>query len=75
MIFGRNFCSLMATCHRLSLSEVSFVEEWKYLGITLKADREFSCVARHSLNSFYRAANSILNVIHKPSEVVLMMLL
>ena len=54
---------------------LSVVDELKYLGVTIKADKTFSCSANHTLSAFYRAWNSILNVLNKPSEQIQMRLL
>ena len=60
---------------RLNGAEISFVSQIKYLGMTIKSDPNFAFYAEADLRSFYRAANSVLNVLHKPDEAVLMQLL
>ena len=54
---------------------ISAVQECKYLGVNLLAGKEFLCSSRKSLAAFLCSANTILNVLNKPSEVVLMQLL
>ena len=55
-------------------AEISFVSQIKYLGMTIKSDPNFAFYAEANLRSFYCAANSVLNLLHKP-EAVLMLLL
>ena len=75
MYFGKDFKTF--TCHPLTLNggDLEVVNEWKYLGVTIVSDRSFSCSAQKYLQTFYRSANSVLNVIRKPSEQVMMNLL
>ena len=54
---------------------LEFVNQWKYLGVTVTAGPSLSFSARPALASFYRAVNSILSVLRKPDELVLMNLL
>ena len=75
MIFGKDYKSF--SCHPILLNDkpLECISQWKYLGITVKTDKCFSCSAGKCLASFYRSINTILNVIKKPSEVVMMKLL
>ena len=61
----------------LYLSDVAIpaVQECKYLGVHLLAGKEFLCCARKSLAAYLCSANTILNVLNKLSEVVLLQLL
>ena len=54
---------------------LEFVKQWKYLGVTVTAGSSLCFSARPALASFYRAVNSILSVLRKPDELVLMNLL
>ena len=54
---------------------LQFVTEWKYLGVTVIAGSKLSFSAKPALSAFYRAVNSILSVLRKPDEIVLMNLL
>ena len=54
---------------------LEFVTQWKYLGVNIVAGSKLSFSARPALASFYRAVNSILSVLQKPDEMVLMNLL
>ena len=59
----------------LNNSPIDFTDENKYLGIYVIAGKRFSSSSRKPLASFYGTANTILNVLRKPSEQVLMHLL
>ena len=72
MLFGKHtsYKSLF-----LNDSPISPVSECKYLGVHLLAGKEFLCSARKPLAAYLCSANTILNVLNKPSETVLMHLL
>ena len=59
----------------LNGAQLNVVHEWKYLGTTICAGKSFSFTARPDISSFYRAANSVLNVLTDAHEHVLMSLL
>ena len=75
MAFGKKFDSFSCVPLTMNGKNLSFVSEWKYLGVTVKSGRYFSCSAAPCLASFYRTTNTILNVAKKPREQVLMNLL
>ena len=78
MVFGRAYQpSSITTCFPLYLNNtpIDFTDESKYLGVSVLAGNRFSTSSRKPLASFYSTANTILNVLHKPSERVLMHLL
>ena len=74
MLFGK---PLDSVAPNLNGSPISFVSECKYLGVTVTkgSNGGFSCSATKFLSTFYCCANTILNVLNKPSEHVLMHLL
>ena len=54
---------------------VEVVDKWKYLGFhLLSANGKFLFDISDERKSFYRATNSIINALYKPSEEVLMRL-
>ena len=59
----------------LNGSSVAYVSEFKYLGIHVLAGKSFSSSATKPLSSFRCSANTILNVLNKPSKPVLLKLL
>ena len=59
----------------LNGAEIDFVSHIKYLETTIKSDPDFTFTAESDLRSFYRASNSVLNVLEKPDEAVQMQLL
>ena len=72
MIFGKNVDHMPLFLHDVPITTIS---ECKYLGAYVTAGREFSTSATKPLSSFLCSANTILNVLNKPSEPVLMQLL
>ena len=75
MYLGKN--PDLFSCQPITLNgdPLEFVSEWKYLGVTLTSDNGFYCSAKKPRSSFYCSVNSVLNVMRKPSQVVLMKLL
>ena len=72
MIFGR---TIMHDTLFLNGTPINTVQSCKYLGLNLIAGKGFCSSTSKPLASFYRSANTILNVLHKPSEQILMKLL
>ena len=60
---------------QLNGAKIDFVKQMKYLGMTIVSNPAFSFTAEPDLRSFYRASNSVLNVLTKPNEAVQMQLL
>ena len=56
-------------------TDICLAEEIKYLGTTIVSGKCVSFTARPDITSFYRAANSVLNVLSDAHEDVLMSLL
>ena len=54
---------------------VEYVTSVKYLGVMIESNKGFCFSAANDIRTFYRAANSILTVLRKPQEDVLMKLL
>ena len=75
MYFGKDFNSFSCAPITLNGGALEFVQEIKYLGVTVTSERLFSCSARKPRCSFYRSSNSILNVIRCPNTDVQMKLL
>ena len=59
----------------LNGTKIDFVSQIKYLGMTIISNPTFTFTAEPDLRSFYRASNSVLNVLTKPDEAVQMQLL
>ena len=59
----------------LNGSTIEYVDRIKYLGVLIKSAPTLVFSAENDLRSFYRASNSILNVLHRPDENALMFLL
>ena len=54
---------------------IEYVSTVKYLGVTIDSNKGFSFTAKNEIRSFYRASNSILSAVRKPSEEILIHLL
>ena len=67
MIFGKNHLN---QGYQLTINgaNIEFVTEWKYLGTTLVAGKCLGFSARNDLTSFFRAANSVINVLRDAHE-------
>ena len=59
----------------LNGTAINVVNQIKYLGTSIVSNPALSFLARPDLQSFYRSANSILNVLKKPDVLVQMHLL
>ena len=73
LFFGRKFGSLA----RLSLDDkfIDWVDECKYLGVTLKSGKCFSCNVIDRIKKFYRCANAILRIEGRSDDLVMLKLL
>ena len=60
---------------KLNGQSVPWAEEWPYLGVTLKCDKQFSCSVKERVRKFYRCANSILRIDGKSNDIVMLRLL
>ena len=54
---------------------IDYVTSVKYLGVTICSRPSFAFDASNDLKTLYRAANSILNVLRKPDDCILLHLL
>ena len=55
--------------------QIEWVDSWKYLGVSLKAHKEFNCCIDAKVKSFYRSANAILRIEGRSNEMVMLQLL
>ena len=74
MVFGNDYNYLFPPLI-LNGDVMEYVEEYRYLGTTIKCGLEMSFSARTDLTSFFRATNSILNVLNNAHEQTLVSLL
>ena len=72
LIFGKSITPAPLYLNDLPITIVS---SYKYLGVNLLAGKRFDTPIRKPLMSFYCSTNTILNVLNKPNENVLMKLL
>ena len=75
MYFGKPKFMISPDSFRLNGGIIEIVHSWKYLGFYLQShDGSLNFDPREELKSFYRASDSMINALHKPSEEVLMQL-
>ena len=70
LYFGKNPASFTSFSLYLHGTELEFVDKLIYLGITITTGSTYSISSPKPLTTFYRSANSILNVSRRPSECV-----
>ena len=60
--------------HNLFLNgcPIEWVDEWSYLGVTLRSAKSFDCSVKERIKKFYRCANSILRIDGRPNDMVLL---
>ena len=75
MVFGKSFNDTGTVPLSLNGEEIEYVNEWRYLGVTITNGKHLSFTARPDLSSFYRAVNAILGSLQGAHEHVLLNLL
>ena len=75
MYFGKGFENFSCSPILLNGKALEIVNEWRYLSVTLISGKNFSCSSKKCLSTFYHTSNTILNVVRKPSNEVMMKLL
>ena len=75
MVFGKSFKDVTLAPLSINGETVDFVQEWRYLGVTLTSGNRFGFTARPDLSSFFRATNAVLNTLKGAHEHVLLSLL
>ena len=75
MFFGKTKSTIRSDSFQLNGGTIEIVDSWKYLGFHLSnRNGMFVFEPYEERKSFYRASNSIINALYKPSEEVLMKL-
>ena len=59
----------------LNGKSIEWVDEWIYLGVTLKSAKTFDCSIKERVKKFYRCANSIFRIDGKSNDMVMLHLL
>ena len=54
----------------LNGGKIEWVEEWVYLGVTLKSGKVFDCCVKERIRKFFRCANAILRIDGKSNDMV-----
>ena len=74
MVFGKSFRESFSPVEIESIP-IECVSEWTYLGTTIKSGKCFQFSARQDLSKFFRASNSVINVLTGAHEHTLLSLL
>ena len=72
MYFGKR----IDIVHDVSLNGniIEWVNEWKYLGVTLKSSKQFDCSVNERVKKFFRCANAIFRIEGKSNDTVMLRL-
>ena len=70
MIFGSSYKDANLASLTISDSPMEFVQEWRYLGVTLTSGKRIGFSARPDITNFYRASNSVLAALKGAHEHV-----
>ena len=73
MMFGKGATPSFTV--QIDGAAIPWVNQWKYLGVTLQSGKKFGCNVKDKLSSFYRALNSILRIEGRSDELVKLRLL
>ena len=68
LYFGKRIKKL----HDVTLKTIYWVDEWTYLGVTLKSAKSFDCSVKEKVKKFYRCANSIFRIDGKSNDTVML---
>ena len=74
MIIGPNYKSKPPPL-AIAGGNIQWVQSFKYLGVTIQAEKEFRCSVNGCVSKFYKSLNSLLRFRSKPSEDVQLHLL
>ena len=72
LYFGKRVTALCKTS--LNGKEIEWVEEWSYLGVSLRSGKTFGCSVLDRIKKFYRCANSILRIDGTSDNLVMLQL-
>ena len=71
--FGKRAKNLFETS--LNGKSIEWVDQWNYLGVTLKSGIHFGCSVKERVKKFYRCANAILRIDGRSDEIIMLQLL
>ena len=52
--------------------KIEWVDQWVYLGVTLRSAKTFDCPIKERLKKFFRCANAILRIDGKSNDTVML---
>ena len=73
LYFGKRSATLCKTL--LDGKEIEWVDEWTYLGVSLKSGKTFGCSVSERVKKFYRCTNSIFRIDGHSDDLVMLRLL
>ena len=73
LYFGKRIDISFELC--LNGNIIEWVNEWVYLGVTLKSGKVFDCSVKDRIRKFFRCANSILRIDGRSNDMVMPRLL
>ena len=56
----------------LNGTAIDWVDEWPYLGVTLKSSKVFDCSVKERIRKFFRCTNAILRIDGKSNDMVML---
>ena len=72
LFFGKPVPNLHKTT--LNGNEIEWVEEWTYLGVSLRCGKTFGCSVSERVRKFYRCANAIFRIDGRSDDLVMLRL-
>ena len=73
LYFGKRSATLCKTL--LDGKEIEWVDEWTYLGVSLKSGKTFGCSVSERVKKFYRCSNSIFRIDGHSDDLVMLRLI
>ena len=56
----------------LNGNAIEWVNEWVYLGVTLRSAKNFDCSVKERVKKFFRCANAIFRIDGKSNDIVML---
>ena len=72
LYFGKRTTALCKTS--LNGKEIEWVDEWSYLGVSLRSGKTFGCSVSERIKKFYRCANAIFRIDGHSDDLVMLSL-
>ena len=72
LYFGKRIDISQFAPVELNGKTIDWVDEWVYLGVSLKSAKSFDCSIKERVKKFYRCANSIFRIDGKSNDTVML---